>query len=1118
MSEKYAIRIHWGYWTRYALNSFHHVDYCWDGEVRTSNGQILRCSLIKFIGIWGPQREELIPLDKPHWHWHPKNNFNRCAGILFHVKGNAETILHFSTRTIDMSFSIGELIKRKIIQRHIGSRYSCVKVTALFDGYDPNLDREEDIAAMIETDGRWRKLVHARDFRGPLRRRYRTDWVWTEPGKSVEVDIEEPDWEKVQGGEEHSLIATFRCGAIIPGREGKSPEELTKDKIGTNQDLLDNLGTISIPYQVFLNNQEVAHQQQYFAPRYFITPAVGWLPVMEEIMVELPEKLFHAGMNTLRMQNNGKYDHLLIARLYLEEIEKKDFEVSVSPHWVLLEEKFEIAVHCRSVQQNVRVRVPSGVTLVDKIPDELGSGEHRFHFRAEEPLADMKIRFESDKGICEANIEQVVAVKQEKFPMRVGLEDNMFATDYPGLKENILQDLKDTQLGDFMVFRRAVQSQNQIVRWARLCRKYGIYFQIAHTTDLMWSTSGENINTTWASAAAREAGQYFIGYQWTEHDGPIHGYLVNPKLIKLSVPEQHRTMRTAYEDYLAYIKRLVTISKQRAKMQTWLMHSVIGHSHAYKAGMDGCLTQLNKTHNVVLLADARGAARTYDKSMWAAYCAEGAHLNPEGEEHLRMWWLALHLSYICGASFANDEETLLGTWHERLYARGDRFPRTRQKILRDFNRYVKAHPRRGRIRVKQALLTGRYACDVADGISKFLPLVWRNFGAKTSQWRPLTPEYGLRYLDVFFPGVWLQSLVQSPERLRRFYSGTPYGELELIPIEAPEDILQQFSLLLLLGWNTMNEATYESLKKYVQQGGRLFMSVPHLTMNESRTFLLDNIEPLNLLKNGDFSDLFGVKIMGRGERLSCIKTVNGVKQNPIEGVNYPFTHDASLPPVGPQHPPVYLAETQLRGAEVLAYDEKTDQPLLVRYRLGQGEAYLLLTHDFPGNSRLSGFMTDLIHGLARMVPSPVSLEDPSGDVYFTVREETKTGLTRIHLLSTDWTKSGNKRHCVLRLAENSLQLIIKEGRLSEMVWFDNLAVLIEDEKLYIEGISLSTGTYSVKLHGFGKGEILLRTLDKKPFKTILFEGKPVDVLGGEEWTTVKMNFGYRTTGKLTLRV
>ena len=161
MKGKYVIRIHWGYWMFYAQQPFHHIDYCWDGQVRVENGQLIHCSRIEFGGAFGPCKERLIPLDKPSWHWHASRANDHLGGVVFEVKGGLETVVHLSTRTIDMEFSIKELLEKKLIRQHVGSPYNCVSVTALFDDYDPNLDREEDIAAMIETDGRWRKLIHA---------------------------------------------------------------------------------------------------------------------------------------------------------------------------------------------------------------------------------------------------------------------------------------------------------------------------------------------------------------------------------------------------------------------------------------------------------------------------------------------------------------------------------------------------------------------------------------------------------------------------------------------------------------------------------------------------------------------------------------------------------------------------------------------------------------------------------------------------------------------------------------------------------------------------------------------------------------------------------------------
>ncbi len=40
----------------------------------------------------------------------------------------------------------------------------------------------------------------------------------------------------------------------------------------------------------------------------------------------------------------------------------------------------------------------------------------------------------------------------------------------------------------------------------------------------------------------------------------------------------------------------------------------------------------------------------------------------------------------------------------------------------------------------------------------------------------------------------------------------------------------------------------------MEDGGTLFMAVPHATRNEGRGFLNAGLEPLNLLRDGDFTE------------------------------------------------------------------------------------------------------------------------------------------------------------------------------------------------------------------------------------------------------------------------
>ncbi len=1104
MPEQYRIRIHWGYWCYYDPHSFFHANHSWDGGVQIDEGRIVESSLIRFSGIWGPQKERYMPLQAPRWHWQPQNNGERFGGVLLLVDGSSRTRLFFDTRSAQLGFTIGELKTAKVIRHHVGPRYGRANVTVLFDGHDPLLDQPEELAALTESDGRWRALLHARDMQGYRRRCYRTDLIWMAPGEQGAITIERPPWEAVPPGAERYLRVTFRCGAMVPTSEGKAPEEIQEDET-------DNT---SISYRILLNNSEIQRDNKDFGAIERI------VPLLEELVVDLPEADLKEGSNSIQLVNESKRDHLLLFRAFLEERHVMDPQVLVSPRWVLLGEPFEVVLNCRTSHHGFRVFVPNGLRMLDDAPTSLATGEHRIRFIAENVLARAVIRFESEKGSCVAEIEQVAAATQESFPMRVGLEDNVLPSQTAGLKEQIIRELNETQLGDLFVFRGALNKE-QVLDWARLCRENGVYMQTALTIDPRWRIIGEKLESPfWAADARREIGSFYTAFNWSEHDGPLFDYLPTTFAYRVSVPEDQRTMRTAFQDYTAYLARLVVLTRQDDKdLPVAIRSSVVGHYEAYAAGMDIGLAQINKSHNAVLLSEARGASRACDKPIWGGYIAEGAHLNPEGEEHLRMWWLALHFSYICGASFANDEECLIRSWHNLLYAHGDRMSRLRQEILRRFNRMVKTHPRRGVLRVKQALLRGRFACDVADGFcstSSGGPWVWNRFGARSPQWHPLTPEYGWRYLDVFFPGAWLQSLVQSPERIRRLYAGTPYGELELLPLAADVEVLRAFPLLLLLGWNTMDEGSYEKLRQYVEGGGCLFMSVPQLTTNESRDFLVNNLEPLNLLRGGDFTDLFGLRVKGRGDPIHSIVADDSEDGPVLVAGEWPLAGGRYLPLAEPGHAPVDLAEIELRGASVVACDGKSGKPVLARNRLGQGEAYLLLTHDFPGNSWLAGFMTDLIHGLAGSFASPIGLEDLSGEVYYTVREEPTTGLYRIHLLNTDWTEPGNEKRCVIRLGNHEIPIRVREGRMSEVLWVGNLALLLEGDELYVEEVGQSSTAYSLKVHGIDRPVLRFRFLNGEPCDRITIGGQATVWQDEGEWSSVRVEFGSRSTVALEI--
>ena len=1099
----YRIRIQWGYWMFYVPYPFQHSEYCWDGAARVHGGKIAQCWSIDFNGTYGDIREYLEPLAEPRWYWQNDYTQNRMGGVLLEIEGDLDCRVEIITRTAELRFTVGDLERQRLIKTHVGPRYSNVDMTAFFDEDDPNYDTTMDMEALTAADGLWRGLVQAKDFRGAVHRWYRSDLVWALPGECVEADLPRAFVMRASlRARQSTLVAAIRWSAAAVGR-GETFEQVLERGGGMH---LGSAGDVDdLPYIIEFNGVEVVRGKQCFRHK--------GVHQFEQIEAVLSDPLDSAAGNTIRITNCDPNNYLVIANILFEERIIEDFEMTVCPEWVVRGQEFEVEILCRREQVNVEARLPKGVTLIDSVPGTMSEGRHRLRLRADEALADLCFSFSSASGERTGHIEQVVSSVPESRPMLVGFEDGILVKDIADYVEEVVQHFADNQIGNIFVCR-GFDTLERALAVAAVCRRHGLRFQIA-----------SSFNPRWAKEIRDLLGPLFDGYYWSEFDGFLWGYAVLPLQLPQNISEDQRTMRTAYENFIAYMKRLIAwVGEADPDMPNLALMSNVGQSYACEAGMVSTLSQFNKSNNALLVADARGAARAYRRPVWGTYQAEGAHVSPEGPHHLRMWKLALQLAYVAGASQVNDEETLYRTWHQRVYARDDRVPRLRRRILKDYYRYANTHPRRGKLKVKQACLLGRYSCDVSDGISRTdeygqancLPVVWRTFGGRGPEWRPLTPEYGMRYLDVFLPGVWLTSLEHSLETVRRWYCGTPLGEIELTPIDAPPEILAEYPLLLVLGWNTMDEAQYNNLCSYVQQGGRLFMSVAHTTCNESRRFLVEGLEPLNLLHRGDLRELFGVIIKGRGAPLVRIKGERTVLENPVaDFIQLPTR--CSSPPVRPQHPPVDLADTELKGAEVLATDTESGAPVLVRHRLGKGEAYLLCAYDYPGNSRFVPFVKPLIRKLAQSTPWPVELDDVTGDVYYTVREEEETDAMIVHLLNTDWTEEGTQKQCRLRLGNSWIEMAVKEGKISVVYWRNRLAVLTEDDNVHVEGIRELNGSYVAELHGYGCARMKLRALEGQ-ITSVTFRGADAPLRLQEGWPAADISFGSSSVGEFSVHV
>jgi hypothetical protein len=182
----------------------------------------------------------------------------------------------------------------------------------------------------------------------------------------------------------------------------------------------------------------------------------------------------------------------------------------------------------------------------------------------------------------------------------------------------------------------------------------------------------------------------------------------------------------------------------------------------------------------------------------------------------------------------------------------------------------------------------------------------------------------------------------------------------------------------------------------VRNGGNLIMAVPHLTTQLHRN------RELNLINHGDFTDLFGVKVKGKG-----INLVGGhrfLKPATRSGYSLPCWGRCDPKFINGSYP---LADIELNGAEILCRsscnyyveDRAPTAPVLTENRYGAGHALLITSWCWPGRREMAPLMRDLLKNILIGEQGPIRLSG-SGSVRYAVYEEGET--TFIYLLNTDF--------------------------------------------------------------------------------------------------------------------
>ncbi|MBR4956202.1 MAG: hypothetical protein IKZ31_00450, partial [Lentisphaeria bacterium] len=605
------------------------------------------------------------------------------------------------------------------------------------------------------------------------------------------------------------------------------------------------------------------------------------------------------GKHEITLENTHVKNYLLLNKVTFRRCSYDHLQLSL-PRWAIVNESFIAKVFASRADKAV-IQYQNKTLELDLIP-----GWNEFEMVMEKSGRNIEVTANGKKS----NIADVYALPAEPIPVAVGYDMTVIPHDDGGLMEWLLDYTSRTQLANMVVFRsfyyapdsygagnRACRPlrQDLLEKWSRFCQEHHIWVEAA--TDFE------------SGVFTRGAGEYLHCVGRHEYPGAVYAF--DPRDPYIS-----QDMREASNKYIAYLAKEVEKAHKSGGRAAFGDASG-GHRYCYMAGADFIRSETMVPHTMHLCSQARPAAEALSSGEWGVHIAIHHPRQPFFETHLGEYYLSLFQPWMMGANVIYEEDSLFLLFKEERQCWDDKLTKGKRDMTREFYKFVKTHPRSGKCVRNIAFLEGRYAapfngficdCEQTPDYS-----VWGMFGNPAPEWGHRQPEKCRQLLDVLMPGANTQPLRQQYDKRRFFFSGTPYGDFDEVPVEVDSNYFEQYKLLLNLGWNTFEYSDWEKLENFVRKGGILLSGIPQFSTHVRRDFLKD-FNDLALWNDGDLTGLTGIKVKGRGSKYSGQWNCRDKSQFPGVELSSAPSNDINEDDEG------FAADIELAGAEVVIYD------------------------------------------------------------------------------------------------------------------------------------------------------------------------------------------------------
>ncbi len=418
----------------------------------------------------------------------------------------------------------------------------------------------------------------------------------------------------------------------------------------------------------------------------------------------------------------------------------------------------------------------------------------------------------------------------------------------------------------------------------------------------------------------------------------------------------------------------------------------------------------------IMIPMLRGNSRILNRKFFATYIAHEWYAGTRNFDELKRKRLKMvyDYAYMAGSGlFVLESGDLFLHSHDALNYREKQADDTAvcenyRNVIRDFAQLANKDFRpKGGPKVKLAFVQGNN-----DGYSP-----WRACSSIWNQWSQKEFGYGSAefvwriYDDIASKRCWADVNNFGEQDL----SNAPaYGMYDIIPATATFEAMSKYDYLIFTGWNTMTDGIYENLKKFVANGGKLFMTAAHLNTNDKRD------GKISLINGGDVADLFGCRL--DAEASVNINDGYHFYESIVPDVLYP--RSAAYDPIFSEgfanYPGVELCGGSCAAvcSQNFVYQDKDfEKPAIIENKLGEGYAILMTGLDYPSGSLYSAYravVRELLQASHRQAEVKVMCSDR---VRFAVYEGNK-----VYLLNTDFDcKSYAKICCGDKVTEVTLE-------------------------------------------------------------------------------------------------